>query len=275
MNPDVNNYGKKCAELLERVRSKHPLIHHLTNYVVMNDTANLTLAFGASPVMAHAKEEVAEMVSMAGALVLNPGTLSADWVDSMLEAGKKANELQVPIIYDPVGVGATHFRNETGKKFLKNLQLSIIRGNSGEMGALAGMGGVVKGVDSVEGVKDPARVCSLLARNNRCVAVITGKRDILSDGQHVIGVDNGNAMLSHITGTGCMATSAIAVFKAVEEDSLLAAGAALAIYGLASEIAAKTASGPGTLRVGLMDAVYNLTPEEVEKGVRIVELETV
>ncbi|MDE3091414.1 MAG: hydroxyethylthiazole kinase, partial [Chloroflexota bacterium] len=132
-----STFGATCAELLTRIHDQHPLIHHMTNFVVMNDTANVTLALGALPVMAHAKEEVAEMVGAAGALVLNPGTLTPEWVEAMLIAGKRANELGVPIVYDPVGVGATKLRNETGEKFLKTLRLAVVRGNSGEVGALA------------------------------------------------------------------------------------------------------------------------------------------
>ena len=140
-----NQWGEITAELAERIRLQHPLIHHITNYVVMNDTANATLALGASPVMAHAREEVAELVSVAGALVLNPGTLSRDWVESMLIAGRRANEIGVPIVYDPVGAGATRLRNETGRSFLDQLRLAVIRGNSGEIGALSGLGGQVRG----------------------------------------------------------------------------------------------------------------------------------
>ena len=158
-----NSFGAVCAELLARIHDRHPLVHHITNYVVMNDTANLTLALGALPVMAHAKEEVAEMVGAAGALVLNPGTLTPEWVEAMLIAAKRANELGIPVIYDPVGVGATRLRNETGERFLSELRLAVVRGNSGEVGALAGAGGRVKGVESVEGVKDPVQVARNLA----------------------------------------------------------------------------------------------------------------
>src|SRR5271157_5191292 len=119
-----NSFASTCAELLVRIRERHPLVHHITNYVVMNDTANLTLALGALPVMAHAKEEVAEMVAAAGALVLNPGTLSPEWVEAMLIAARRANELGLPVIYDPVGVGATRLRNETGRQFLSELRLA-------------------------------------------------------------------------------------------------------------------------------------------------------
>ncbi len=262
-----------AAELLERIRARHPLIHHMTNWVVMNDTANATLALGASPVMCHAKEEVAQMAAMAGSLLLNPGTLYPDLVDAMLTAGKAANGKGVPIVYDPVGVGATAYRNETAERLLKDLRIDVIRGNSGEIGALAGAGGVVKGVDSVEGVADPVGVARDLARRRAAAVAITGKRDILSDGTRALGVDNGHELLTAITGSGCMATTAIAVFCAVERDRLLAAASALAAYGLAAEQAARRARGPGSFREALLDCLYHLKPADLVKGVRIVGLD--
>jgi len=268
-----NDFGKVAAELLTRIRTQHPLLHHITNFVVMNDTANATLGIGALPVMAHAKEEVAEMVGAAGALVLNPGTLTPEWVEAMLIAGKRANELGVPIVYDPVGVGATKLRNETGERFLKELKLAAIRGNSGEVGALAGAGGVVKGVESVEGVKDPVSIAKGLAKKYNTVVAITGKRDFISDGTRVMGVDNGHIMLTTITGTGCMATTMVSAFCAVEKDYLVATTAALACYGLAAQFAAKKSKGPGTFRSALLDAIYHLTPAQVKLGVKVVTLE--
>jgi hydroxyethylthiazole kinase len=268
-----NEFGATAVELVTRIRDQHPLIHHITNFVVMNDTANATLAIGALPVMAHAKEEVAEMVGAAGALVLNPGTLTPEWVEAMLIAGKRANELGVPIVYDPVGVGATKLRNETGQKFLDQLRLSVIRGNSGEVGALAGAGGTVKGVESVEDVKDPTAVAKMLAQKYNTVVAITGKRDIVSDGTRVFGVDNGHVMLKTITGTGCMSTTMVAAFCAVEKDYLVAATAALACYGLAAQRAARRAKAPGSFRAALLDAIYQLTPAQIQAGVKVVKLE--
>ncbi len=269
---DTRNPGALAAELLDRIRSRHPLIHHMTNWVVMNDTANATLALGALPVMAHAAEEVEEMVGAAGALVLNPGTLYHDLVEAMLLAGKAANAKGVPIVYDPVGVGATRYRNETGERIMKELRVDVVRGNSGEVGALAGAGGVVKGVESVEGVADPVAVARELALRRATVVAITGKRDILSDGTRVLGVDNGHEMLKTITGTGCMSTTVVAVFCAVEKDRLAAAASALACYGLAAERAARGTKGPGSFRASLLDELYHMTPERLEKGARVVDL---
>ena len=271
--PEPNRYGEIVADLVDRIRQRHPLIHHMTNWVVMNDTANLTLALGALPVMSHAKEEVAEMVGAAGALVLNPGTLYPDLVEAMLIAGKRANQRGVPVVYDPVGVGATQYRTATSERFLAELRLDVIRGNSGEVGTLAGAGGLVRGVESVQGVSDPAAVARALARRQSTVVAITGKRDIISDGKRVLGVDNGHEMLTTITGTGCMATTAVAVFCAVEEDRLLATAAALAAYGLAAEKAARGSAGPGSFRSALLDCVYHLKASELADGARIVDLE--
>ncbi len=272
MSFDYSDFGAAAAELLERVRVRSPLIHHITNFVVMNDTANATLALGALPVMAHAKEEVAEMVGAAGALVLNPGTLEPDWVEAMLIAGRRANELGIPIVYDPVGVGATAYRIETAKRFLRELKISVVRGNSGEVGSLAGAGGLVKGVESVEGVADPVAVARSFAGRIGATVAITGKRDILSDGAQVAGVDNGHEMMKLVTGTGCMSTTVVAVFCAVESDRLAAATAALTCYGIAGQEAARVSRGPGSFRAALLDALYALTPKQVEAAAKVARL---
>jgi len=256
--------GQAVAEMLERIRHRRPLIHHITNFVVMNDTANVTLALGALPVMAHAKEE-----GMAGALVLNPGTLSPEWVDAMLVAGKQANELGVPIVLDPVGAGATRLRTESNLCLLEELDIAVLRGNPGEIGALAGIEGKVKGVESIGELDDPLEVARRMAKRFGTTVAITGQRDLISDGERAMAVDNGHAMLKTITGTGCMATTAIAAFAAVEEDRLLAAAAGLACFGLAAELAAADAKGPGSFKTALFDSLHNLTTEQVMDGARV------
>jgi hydroxyethylthiazole kinase len=266
------NWNHRAAEALTQIRRKHPLVHQITNFVVMNNTANITLAVGASPVMAHAHQEVADMVGLAGALVLNPGTLEPEWVEAMLIAGRRANELGIPVVLDPVGAGATPYRTDTNLMFLQELRIAVLRGNAGEIGALTGAGGAVRGVDSVEGVTDPAGVAAAAARRWHTTVAITGKRDFLSDGERAVVVDNGHELLSAVTGTGCMATSMIGAFCAVEEDRLVAAVSALAVYGLAAERAAAQARGPGTFQAALFDSLYALTPAEAEKGVRIIPL---
>lgn len=268
----MSKLSETIAELLGKIRRQKPLIHHITNFVVMNDTANVTLALGALPVMAHAKEEVAEMVATAGALVLNPGTLTPEWVESMLVAGKRANELGIPIVLDPVGAGATTLRTESNRRLLEELNIAIVRGNSGEIGALAAMGGVVKGVETVVEVDDPVQVAKTLAQRYGTTIAITGPRDIVTDGVRVFGVDNGHLMLKTITGTGCSATTMIAAVTAVEQDYVLAAVAGLAWFGLAAELAAAVAHGPGSFKVALHDAIYNLSREQILAGVRVTEL---
>lgn len=262
----------RIAEALARLRATKPLIHHITNLVVMNDTANVTLHIGALPVMAHAAEEVAEMTAIAGALVLNPGTLTPDWIASMLIAGREANARGIPIVLDPVGAGATTLRTQSNLRLLDELRVTILRGNSGEIGALSGAGGVVKGVESVEGVRDPVAVASALARERSLVVAITGPRDIVADGKTALGVDNGHPLLATLTGTGCMATTMIAAFAAVESDYLLATVGGLAAFGLAAELAASQAHGPASFKVALFDHLYHLTPEQLAAGARIVTL---
>ncbi|MBC7263820.1 MAG: hydroxyethylthiazole kinase [Chloroflexi bacterium] len=265
----MSELSETVAKLLEKIRQQKPLLHHITNFVVMNDTANVTLALGALPVMAHAKEEVAEMVGIAGALVLNPGTLTPEWVNSMIVAGKRANEIGIPIILDPVGAGATRLRTESNLRLLSELRIAVLRGNPGEVGTLAGLGGKVKGVESVEELRDPLQVACGLASKFKTTVAITGKRDIISDGKRAIAVDNGHIMLKTITGTGCMATTVIAAFVAVENDHLIATAAGLACFGLAAELAAAEAKGPGSFKTALFDSLYNLSTEQIMAGARV------
>jgi hydroxyethylthiazole kinase len=264
--------GQKAGQALELIRANRPLVHHITNMVVMNDTANVTLHVGALPVMAHAPEEVAEMVNLAGALVLNIGTLTKDWIESMLMAGRRANERGIPIVLDPVGAGATKLRTESSLRLLNELRITVLRGNAGEIGAVAGSGGEVKGVESVRGLEDPIAVAKELARRYRITVAITGVRDVLSDGERVLGVDNGHSWLSTNTGTGCMSTAMIGAFCAIEKDALLAAAAGLACYGLAAEWAAKEARGPASFKVALLDHLYNMTPRRLAEGAKISDL---
>jgi hydroxyethylthiazole kinase len=258
----------RVADLLVELRRARPLVHHITNFVVMNDTANVTLHIGALPVMAHAREEVAEMVSLAGALILNLGTPTPERIESMLIAGRRASELGVPIVLDPVGAGATTWRTESALRLLEQLDIAIVRGNRGEVSTLVGLGGQVKGVESISG-GDPIEVAYSVAHRWKLTAAITGRRDIISDGRRTIAVDNGHEWLTAITGSGCMSTTMVAAFAAVEPDPLLAATAGLACFGLAAELAADKASGPASFKVALFDALYSLTPEQVRLGARV------
>lgn len=267
----MNEINNQVAQAFARIRTQTPLIHQLTNFVVMNDTANVTLHIGASPVMAHAAAEVEEMVSLAGALVINIGTLTPDWIEAMFLAGKRANALGVPVVLDPVGAGATTLRTQTSQRMLNELKIAVVRGNAGEIAALSGSGGVVRGVDSIEGVRDPEAVLHI-ARTWNTVVAVTGQRDLVSDGRRVLGIDNGHVRLTQLTGTGCMATTVTAAFAAVEHDFLLAASAALATFGLAAELAAPAAHGPASFKVAFFDQLFNLTSEQVTAGARIVDL---
>jgi hydroxyethylthiazole kinase len=249
--------AERTATSLERIRQKTPLIHNITNYVVMNDTANVLLAVGASPVMAHALEEVREMVGYAGALVLNIGTLDDAWIESMLTAGLEANAAGVPIVLDPVGAGATKFRTTTVERLIASLKLAVVRGNAGELAAIAGLEGEMRGVDSVS-AGDPAGAARSVANVVHGAAVASGAVDQVSDGRRIAQVSNGHALMGRITGSGCMATAIVGAFLAVEPDPYLAALEATIAFGIAGEVAAERSAGPGTFRQQLMDAVAGL-----------------
>jgi hydroxyethylthiazole kinase len=266
-----SDMAKKAASNLRSIRARKPLVHNITNYVVMNYTANALLACGASPVMAHAAEEVEEMVSFAGALVLNIGTLSSPWIDSMLKAGKKAKALQVPVILDPVGSGATSLRTNTAKRLIEELSISVIRGNASEIFSLAGEKSAsrTKGVDSVHTVDQVTETAVTLARELQTTLAITGVVDLITNGQRTFRVMNGHEMMSHVTGTGCTATAIIGAFLAVDPDPLSAAITGLAYFGLAGEKAAERAPGPGTFQIALLDALYGMREEALEAGGRI------
>lgn len=249
---------------LKKIREQKPLVHHITNYVVANETANLTLAVGALPVMAHAHGEVEEMVSMAGALLLNIGTMDEYEVESMLLAGKKANELGTPVILDPVGAGATSLRTDVARQLIRELRISAIRGNYGEISILAGYRAVVAGVESVSPVDDIETVVKELAHKLDCVVCATGKIDVVSDGRRLARVSNGHPALGQVTGTGCMATTMVAAHLAVAEDNFDASVYALAAFGIAGEIAYEAAGdNPGTFHQELYNAVYHLDDDTV------------
>jgi hydroxyethylthiazole kinase len=261
--------AQKAADNLRRVREKKPLIHNITNYVVMNYTANALLACGASPVMAHAAEEVEEMVSFAGALVLNIGTLTPQWVEAMLRAGKRANAVNVPIILDPVGSGATRLRTESAKRLTRELSMAVVRGNASEVLSLAKKEARTKGVDSVHSVDEAEGAALALAIDLKTTLAITGKVDLITDGKRIIRVHNGHEMMSRVTGTGCTATVMIGAFLAVAPDPLEAATTALAYFGLAGEKAASQAKAPGSYQIALLDALFSIAKEELREGARI------
>ncbi len=258
-----------ACEVIARVRSQRPLIHHISNFVVMNTTANITLCMGALPVMANAPLEVEEMVSAASALLLNLGTLWPEQVEAMLLAGRRANQRGIPIVLDPVGAGATRLRTESAHRLLKELSIAVVRGNLAEIAALAGMEARIRGVESVGSAGDAALVACQFAKKFECVAAVTGPIDVVTDGARFLRIANGHPMMATVTGTGCMATSVVATCAAVENDAVIATASALAAYGLAGEVAAGRAQGPGTFQVHLFDALAGLTEDALRAGMRI------
>ena len=257
--------------LLGNLREKRPLIHNITNYVVMNFTANTLLAMGASPVMAHAIDEVEEMVSLAGALVINIGTLSQQWLESMLQAGKRANELGVPVILDPVGSGATSFRTHAFRTLVKELKLSVVRGNPSEILSIISEHGKTRGVESAHGAEDALEAAKEVAKEISSVVAITGPVDIVTDGEIIIRCHNGHPLLGLVTGTGCAATAAIAAFNSTTTEALEAATAGLAFFGLAGQLAGAKANSPGSFMIALLDALHDITPQEFQEKARLEE----
>jgi hydroxyethylthiazole kinase len=258
---------------LAAIRERKPLVHQITNYVVMNETANATLALGALPVMAHAIEEVEELASAAGALVLNIGTLSERWIDAMLLAAKAANGAGVPVVLDPVGAGATRLRTETAKRILAESRVAVVRGNAAEVATLAGRPAEIRGVESIGSEDSGAELAKTAASALGCVAAVTGRVDHVSDGERVLAVSNGHQLLAAVTGTGCMSSAITGCFLAVAADRPLdAAAEALVAFGVAGEDAARDAKGPGSFHVGLYDALYDLDPNTVDSRARVDEL---
>ena len=240
------------------VRTQSPLVHNITNYVVMNNSANALLAIGASPVMAHWVSEMEEMTAIAGALVLNIGTLDDKWIDGMLIAGKAAMRRGTPIVLDPVGVGATSQRTEAAMKIIDHCRPTIIRGNASEIMALVDASVKSKGVDSSASSDDALESAKRLAVDTGAVVVISGATDYITNGMDVYTVEGGSTMMTTVTGMGCTSTAIVGAFAAVVEDPMIAATAAMAIMSLAGERAAEYSRGNGSMQVNFLDELYNL-----------------
>lgn len=248
------------SEAISAVRTKSPLVHNITNYVVMNNSANALLAIGASPVMAHWRSEMQEMTAIASALVLNIGTLDDQWIDSMLFAGKVATERGIPVILDPVGAGATSQRTETSLQIIHECHPTIIRGNGSEIMALVDASVKSKGVDSSANSQDALESAKQLAQTYHCVVVISGETDYITNGTDVYTVEGGSPMMTAVTGMGCTSSAITGAFAAVVNDPMLAATAAMAVMSLAGERAAQIARGNGSLQMHFLDELYNITP---------------
>jgi hydroxyethylthiazole kinase len=253
---------------IERIRMEAPLIHNITNFVVMNTTANALLALGASPVMAHAVEEVEEMAAMARAVVINLGTLSAPWVEAMIKACRIAGQRGKPVVLDPVGSGATRYRTETALQLIAEARPSIIRANASEIRSLAGAGGGTKGVDSTHAAEDSVEAARELARRAGCVVSMSGPVDIIVDAEEEIRVANGHAMMARVTGLGCTASALTGAFAAVNRSMVSAAAHAMAAIGVAGEMAGERADGPGSFQMLLLDALYRMDAYEIERRLR-------
>lgn len=265
------------AAIFENVRKTCPLVHNITNYVTVNDCANIVLACGASPIMADDIGEVAEITALCAALNINIGTLNSRTIDSMLLAGKTANELHHPVVFDPVGAGASRLRTDTARRLLDEVRFTVIRGNVSEIKTLAAGSGTTKGVDAdvadrvtEENLDEAVAFAKAFAAKTGAVVAITGAIDIVADGKTAYCIRNGHAMMSSITGTGCQLSAMTAAFVAANpEKPLEAAAAAVCAMGLAGELAhAHLAPGDGnaTYRNRIIDAIYHLTPAALEKG---------
>lgn len=257
------NKNREYGRLLELIREKKPLVHHITNYVTVNDCANITLAVGASPIMADAIEEAGDIAAIASAVVLNMGTLNSRTVPSMIEAGKSANRNGVPVVFDPVGAGASGLRNDTATRILAEVQIAVLRGNISEIRYISGLAANTKGVDASERDTggDAGEIALALSRRLGCVTAITGAVDTVSDGKRVVYIENGHPALSGITGTGCMCSSLAGSFcGAAPETPFEAAVAALLCMGIAGEIAYEKAgqAGNGSFRMALIDAACRM-----------------
>jgi len=257
------------CDVFSKAREQHPLVHHITNYVTVNDCANITICAGGAPVMADAIEEAGEMAGFAGALVLNIGTLNAGIIESMILAGKAANERGIPVVLDPVGAGATKLRTESTRRLFDKLDIAIVKGNAGEIGVLAGADAKVRGVDSAGVTGDLVSIVRDYAESAGITVVASGATDIVSDGKRVLFVNNGHPMMGTISGTGCMASSVTGICAAVSPDRVMAAATALAAFGLAGERAASRASGPGSFKVALFDEMAALEPADLKTGAKV------
>jgi len=258
---------------LRELRERKPLVHQITNYVVMNETANATLALGALPVMAHAPEEVEEMVGLASVLVLNIGTLSEHWIEAMLLAGRAASARGIPVVLDPVGAGATAYRTDTARRILDEVQVTVLRGNAGEVATLVGADAEVRGVESIASGLEPTELAREAGRQLGLVASVTGPVDHVSDGERALAAANGHPLLAAVTGTGCISSALTGCFLAVKPEEPLEAGAeALAALGVAAEDAAARADGPGTFHARLYDALAALDPDTLDGRAHVSEL---
>jgi len=254
---------------IQAIKKNSPLVHNITNYVVMEHTANSLLAIGASPVMAHAIEEASDMAMLANSLVLNIGTLSPSWIQGMRLALKAANAKGIPVVFDPVGVGATPYRTETAHSILSQGSVTAIRGNASEILSLNGNQALTKGVDSDLNASEYQGQAKELALNKECIVWMSGKMDVITDGLSSIFVNNGHPLMSRVTGMGCAATAITGAFLAVNMSKLLGCAHAAILMGIAGEIASDKCHGPGSFKLAFIDTLYTISLHEIEKRMRV------
>jgi hydroxyethylthiazole kinase len=260
-------------ETLAKIRQRAPLIHNITNFVVMNSSANILLAIGASPVMAHCRSEVEEMTALSSALVLNIGTLQEDWLESMIHAAKTANSVGIPVILDPVGAGATKLRTEAVNEIMKKCSITVLRGNCSEILSLSASDITTKGVDSSLLLSDEVvTIAKQMAIDKNCIIAISGEEDCITDGIQVFRVKNGQPIMTKVTGTGCGLTAVSAAFCAVAEKNFAkATAAAFGFYGLCGDLAIKTSENPGSFYIAFLDRLYSTGGEEINRYLNVRE----
>jgi hydroxyethylthiazole kinase len=246
-----------------KIRTQTPLVHNITNYVVMNTTANALLAIGASPVMAHALEEVQEMVGLAQSLVINIGTLSSPWVKAMIKAGKEANRRNIPVVFDPVGSGATSFRTSTALKLIQEIHPAIIRGNASEIRSLVHHGQGAKGVDSRHTPEEALDDARTLSRSAACAVSMSGQVDIIVDKDSIARIENGHPIMTKVTGMGCTASAITGAFAAVNPSAFQAAAHAMTVMGIAGEMAVERSSGTGSFQMHFIDVLSTLGESDI------------
>jgi hydroxyethylthiazole kinase len=250
-------------EDIKTIRDDAPLVHNITNFVVMDITANALLALGASPVMAHAVEEVEDMVGISSSLVLNIGTLSGPWIEAMFRAAAAAKRRGLRVVFDPVGAGATRYRTETSRRILTEIRPAIVRGNPSEIMALVLSEAATKGVDTRYTSDKAVDAAFELTDKYNCVVSVSGAVDRIVSGDKIIKVANGHALMPKVTGLGCVATALTGAFVTVNPSPFEAAASAMAVMGIAGEMAAEKAHGPGSFRVHFIDALHRIDEDDI------------
>ena len=261
---------ERLVQVLLNVREKKPVVHAMTNWVTANEVASCLYAIGARAIMAIASEEAEEITAKADALVLNLGTPSSRRIEAMLRSGHRANRDGHPILFDPVGVSASKFRTESARRILSDLNITVIRGNGSEIGALAGREGHMAGVDAApSGSEDGDQPAQDLCKKTGAIVIASGPEDLIVSSMSQVRVGNGHPMMSQVPGMGCMLTAVIGAFNAVEKDPMIASVSGVAFFGLAGERAALMTKGPGTFKSAFLDALYSLTIDQMRKGIKI------